>query len=90
MAYVCFNCHKGVMVGKSHKHHPGVAGQRWKRRAPKVQKIFKPNLQWARIPMNGTMKRVRLCIKCKRLYRELMSDSSKVGTKPQAPSVAAA
>lgn len=75
-------------MGKSHKHHPGVAGARWKKRAPKVQKIFKPNLQAARIPVGGNMKTVKLCIKCKRLYRELMNTSTKVVSKPQIASVA--
>lgn len=65
----CFNCGKGIMVGKQHKHHPGVAGQRWKKRAPKTQKVFKPNLHVARIPMDGMTKRVRLCTKCLRMFK---------------------
>ena len=42
---VCFHCGKGVLFGRSHTHHRGVAGGRWKKRAPKTQKIFEPNLQ---------------------------------------------
>lgn len=73
MAYRCDNCDKGIMIGKQHKHHPGVAGGRWKRRAPKTLKIFKPNLHVARIPMGGTMKSVKLCTKCLRMAKEAMA-----------------
>lgn len=72
MAMQCFLCHKGRMVGRQHRHHPGVAGGRWKKRAPKTQKIFKPNLHWARVKIDGGMKRVRLCTKCLRRAREEM------------------
>lgn len=70
MAMKCFLCHKGRMVGRQHKHHPGVAGGRWKRRAPKTLKIFKPNLHWTKIKIEGTPKRVRLCTKCLRIVKE--------------------
>lgn len=66
MAMQCVLCGKGRMVGRQHTHHPGVAGGRWKKRAPKTQKIFKPNLHWARVKIDGAMKRVRLCTKCLR------------------------
>ncbi len=72
MAFVCDICGKGKMVGSQHKHHPGVAGGRWKKRAPKTQKIFKPNLHWATISVEGSRKRVRLCTKCLRRAREAM------------------
>lgn len=78
MAYICDLCGKGRMVGKQHKHHPGVAGGRWKKRAPKTQKIFKPNLHWARIAVDGGMKRVRLCTKCLRKVKEAMTKKSQV------------
>lgn len=58
------------MRGLQHKHHPGVAGGRWKKRAPKTPKTFKPNLHYARIPVGGNLKRVRLCTKCLRLYKK--------------------
>lgn len=70
MAMQCFLCHKGRMVGRQHRHHPGVAGGRWKKRAPKTQKIFKPNLHWARVKIDDAMKRVRLCTKCLRLAKK--------------------
>jgi len=77
MAYKCATCNKGVMIGRQHKHHPGVAGGRWKKRAPKTQKIFKPNLHNTRILINGAYKRVRLCTKCLRRAKEAMKETQK-------------
>ena len=77
MAYKCATCNKGVMIGRQHKHNPGVAGGRWKKRAPKTQKIFKPNLHSVRILINGAYKRVRLCTKCLRRAKEAMKESQK-------------
>ena len=77
MAFKCDMCLKGVMVGKQHKHHPGVAGGRWKKRAPKTQKIFKPNLHFARILVGNSYKRLRLCTKCLRRAKEAMKESQK-------------
>lgn len=73
MAMICFNCKKGVMAGLSHTHHPGVAGGRWKKRAPKTIKVFKPNLHYTRIMVDKTPKRVRLCTKCLRIFKKKQS-----------------
>ncbi|MBI3070225.1 MAG: 50S ribosomal protein L28 [Candidatus Levybacteria bacterium] len=73
MAMKCVLCGKGRMVGRQHTHHPGVAGGRWKKRAPKTQKIFKPNLHWARVTISGVTKRVRLCTKCLRKVKGFKS-----------------
>lgn len=70
MAFKCDNCGKGKMIGRQHKHHPGVAGGRWKRRAPHTLKVFKPNLHSARITVDGQTKRMRLCTKCQRILKE--------------------
>lgn len=69
MAYKCENCKKGIMVGRQHKHHPGVAGGRWKKRAPQTRKVFKPNLHLARVFINGAYKRMKLCTKCLRILK---------------------
>lgn len=83
MAMKCFNCGKGRMVGHQHTHHPGVAGGRWKKRAPKTQKIFKPNLHYATIKVGlpagkagGNNKRVRLCTKCLRRQKKSVATTS--------------
>ncbi len=87
---VCFHCGKGRMVGKSHKHHPGVAGGRWKKRAPKTQKIFRPNLHWARIRVGNNLQRVRLCTKCLRIAKEAMKSGVKPQVISEVPAVVAA
>lgn len=58
MAYKCDNCDRGVQYGESHTHGRGVAGGRWKKKAPHTRKVFKPNLH----KHNGQM----LCTKCLR------------------------
>ena len=72
MAFRCYLCGKGIMIGLQHKHHPGVAGGRWKKRAPKTRKVFKPNLHAAHIMVGNMQKSVRLCTKCQRIARAEM------------------
>lgn len=72
MAYKCDMCGKGKMIGQQHKHHPGVAGGRWKKRAPHVQKVFKPNLHTARILVGTVRQTMKLCTKCLRRAKELV------------------
>lgn len=55
MAYRCEICKKGRQVGHNVSHS--------KRR---TRRIFKPNLHWARITVDGITKRLRLCTKCLR------------------------
>ncbi|OGH07218.1 MAG: 50S ribosomal protein L28 [Candidatus Levybacteria bacterium RBG_16_35_11] len=58
MALRCVNCGKGIMYGHNVSHS--------KRR---TRRIFKPNLHRARITINGTTKKVKLCTKCLRMVR---------------------
>ncbi len=68
----CYNCGKGVLFGRSHTHHRGVAGGRWKKRAPKTRRIFYPNLQKVEIVESGKKLKVFLCTKClKRVRKDL-------------------
>lgn len=69
MAFKCDNCGKGIMIGKQHRHHAGVAGNRWNRRAPKTVKVFKPNLHSAKMVINGTAQKLKLCTKCLRMLK---------------------
>lgn len=92
MALKCDNCHKGIMVGKQHKHHAGVAGGRWRKRAPVTQKIFSPNLHSARIVINGVGKRMKLCTKCLRILKgtkKVEVQTPIVSETPEAPVAAA-
>ena len=83
----CFHCGKGVMFGRSHTHHRGVAGGRWKKRAPKTQRIFKPNLQPVTITEKGSFKRVKLCNKClKRIKKDIVDGNKPFYTLANVPS----
>ena len=73
----CFHCGKGVIFGRSHTHHRGVAGGRWKKRAPKTQKVFLPNLQKVSIIEKGKEKRVKLCTKCLKRIKKDVSEGKK-------------
>ncbi|MCA9372353.1 mitochondrial large ribosomal subunit protein bL28m [Candidatus Woesebacteria bacterium] len=60
------------MKGRSHTHHRGVAGGRWKKRAQKTLRAFRPNLQNVSIELNGEVTRVKLCAKCmKRIKKDM-------------------
>lgn len=75
---ICYHCGKGVLLGRSHTHHRGVAGGRWKKRAPKTQRLFRPNLQKTQIIEDGEKVTVKLCTKCLKRVRKDIRD----GVKP--------
>jgi large subunit ribosomal protein L28 len=64
MAYICEICGKGKVVGRSKRHRRGVAGKRWRKRAQKTRKIFKPNLQKTTFLIKGEKKQMKVCTKC--------------------------
>lgn len=59
MAFKCFNCRKGIMYGHKVSHAKN-----------RTNRIFKPNLHYARIKVGGGNKRVRLCTKCLRMAKK--------------------
>lgn len=68
----CYHCGKTLIFGRSHTHHRGVAGGRWKKRAPKTPRIFKVNFVRTTILENGKEKRVKICAKCvKRIKKDI-------------------
>ncbi len=73
----CYHCGKGLLYGRSHTHHRGVAGGRWKKRAPKTQRIFKANLVRLSIIEKGKAVRIKLCTKCLKRIRKDMIDGKK-------------
>jgi large subunit ribosomal protein L28 len=64
MSYICEICGKQTVVGGSQKHRRGVAGKRWRKRAQRTPRVFKPNLQTVTVKLNGDKKQMRLCAKC--------------------------
>ncbi len=66
MSYICDSCEKTIQVGHHIRHHRGVAGGRWKRKAQKTNRVWLPNLHSVRVMENGKIVRRRLCTKCMR------------------------
>jgi len=67
----CVVTGKGNLYGRSHTHHRGVAGGRWKKRAQKTQRIFKANLQTVTIIESGVHKQVKVSTKAlKRIKKD--------------------
>jgi len=70
MSYICQNCGKSTIAGRSQKHGRGVAGKRWKKRAPKTLRVFKPNLQQVMVISGGKKVSMRLCAKCLKRFKK--------------------
>lgn len=61
MATQCAICGKGSQYGRNIRHvHSGS----WALRAPRTQRIYKPNLQSVRANVGGTAVRLKVCTKC--------------------------
>ncbi len=73
----CYHCGKKALFGRSHTHHRGVAGGRWKKRAQKTRRIFKVNFVRTSIIENGVEKRVKLCAKCVKRIKKDIQDGKK-------------
>ena len=79
MAYKCDRCGKGRLVISSQRHKKGVAGGKWKHRAPKTRKISLPNLHAFKGILNGKKGKWRLCTKCLRVVKKKISASKSAG-----------
>lgn len=61
MSKVCEICGKGPQFGQNIRHkHSGS----WALRAPKTKRRWLPNLQSAKVVVNGAPKTIRVCTKC--------------------------
>lgn len=79
MNNICFVCGKGTVMGRSHTHHRGVAGGRWKKRAVKTQRAFKPNLQRVSVILEDVKLSVKMCTKCiKRVKKDVSEDKKPI------------
>lgn len=79
MAFKCENCTKGIMYGHNVSHS--------KRR---TNRTFKPNLQMARLEVNGRMVRARLCTKCIKLGKKIGREAEAILAAKTEATVAAA
>lgn len=73
----CFNCEKGTSKGMTHTHHRGVAGGRWRKRAPHVARTFKANLQKVTILNQEQETQIHLCAKCLKRIKKDVKDGKK-------------
>lgn len=64
MALKCDLCSKKSVAGGTHKHHRGIAGGQWKRRAQHTLRTISVNLHWVTMPINGVATRLHACAKC--------------------------
>lgn len=61
MSIECAICKKSPQYGQNIRHvHSGS----WARRAPRTKRRWLPNLQSARVMVNGQTKKIRVCAKC--------------------------
>lgn len=59
----CEECGKGTQFGRSIQHrHSG----KWFRRAPKTNRVFKPNVHRQLVFKNGESVRMNICTRCLR------------------------
>lgn len=70
MAYMCDNCGKTIVHGRQSSHGRGVAGKRWRKRAQKTLRVFKPNLQKISVVFNGKRTQMKLCTDCIRKFKK--------------------
>jgi ribosomal protein L28 len=70
MAYSCDNCHKITVAGRTQRHGRGVAGKRWKKRAPMTLRTFKPNLQMKTVTIAGKSVKMKLCTSCIKRFKK--------------------
>jgi len=70
------------MVLKQGRHHRGVAGGKWKHRAPKTRKISLPNLHPVKGILNGRKGKWRLCTKCLRIVKKEQKELEKKAAAP--------
>ena len=63
MAGKCDLCDKHTTFGRNIRHkHSG----RWKRKAPRTSRTFKPNVHRRRLMIDGKLVRVNVCTSCLR------------------------
>lgn len=66
-----------MQYGQTGKHHRGVAGSQWKKRAQKTKRTFKPNLHATRLQVQGEWVKLKLCTKCLRKLKTKSEDVMK-------------
>lgn len=71
MAGVCDICDKRTRFGRNIRHK--TRGSRWVRKAPRTNRLFKPNVQKKRLLVDGRWTRVNICTRCLRTQMKIRS-----------------
>jgi len=70
MSFICDNCGKSILSGRTQRHGRGVAGKRWAKRAPMTMRTFKPNIQKVSFMKAGKHISMKLCAKCLKRFKK--------------------
>jgi ribosomal protein L28 len=74
----CFLCGKKASVQRRSMHQRGVASAKFRRRAKKVQKIYKANIQKITLKVGGVKLSGKFCTRCiSRMKKEKKSPEKK-------------
>jgi ribosomal protein L28 len=84
MAQQCFICAKTKQVGRQSRHHRGVAGKQWAKRAQKTARLYKANLH----PVTIDGVRMTLCAKCIKKLRKEQAEAQKEAPQKTATTTA--
>lgn len=68
MSRQCEVCGKATVAGKRIQHHHSIG---WRFKAPRKNRVFKPNLRKVKAEIGGSVKSISVCMKC---YKKLRQD----------------
>lgn len=64
----CEVCGKSKMFGRYIRNQHSIG---WALRAPKKNRVFKPNVQKTKMMVNGAMRTVHICTRCLRTQQKV-------------------
>ena len=79
----CFLCGKKTVIQKRSMHRRGVASAKFRRRAKKISKAYKPNIQKITLKLGGIKVSGKFCTKCISRMKKEEGRKSKVVKKVQ-------
>ena len=73
MARVCELTGKKTAFGSNQKHKRGRSGGggKWRFKAPKTKRTWKPNLRKVKVMVNGTSRRIKISMKAYKKLRKV-------------------
>jgi len=72
MSKHCDLCEKITIAGRRIQHHHSIG---WRYKAPRTNRVFKPNLRKVDIVVDGKKIKVSTCMKC---YKRLRKDAEQL------------